>query len=215
MSLATGKRISRRRWTELPFTQEVIDRVNAIALMEATYDADVPDFQFAWGNNDPIEDLDEDEDDHINEVNVFDDDDNDDDGGDRPLPLGTETVEQIQEEVGAFDAKEVALDAQEEGALGAQEEDELAAQEAGAYDALDEEEVFDTENEIEAGVETGTTEEVQNTPHYNLRGNKVDYTYMFAFTQLADIKVEAPTSNIEVDLRNHIAATGFSLTKWE
>jgi hypothetical protein len=89
MSLASGKRISRRRWTEVPFTQEVIDCVNAIALMEATYDADVPDFQFAWGNNDPIEDLDEDEDDHRNETNVVDDDNDDDDnddGGDRPLP---------------------------------------------------------------------------------------------------------------------------------
>jgi hypothetical protein len=57
MSLATGKRISRRRWTELPVTEEIIERVHDIALMEATYDADVPDFQFAWGANDPIEDV--------------------------------------------------------------------------------------------------------------------------------------------------------------
>jgi hypothetical protein len=54
MSLGTGKRISQHCWTELPFTQEVIDRLHAIALMEAAYDADVPDFQFDWGENDPI-----------------------------------------------------------------------------------------------------------------------------------------------------------------
>jgi Reverse transcriptase (RNA-dependent DNA polymerase) len=42
-----------------------------------------------------------------------------------------------------------------------------------------------------------------------LRGNKIDYAYKFAFTQLSDIKVKGPTSNIATNLRNHVAATGF------
>jgi hypothetical protein len=46
-----------------------------------------------------------------------------------------------------------------------------------------------------------------------LRGHKIDYAYKFAFTQLADIKTKAPTSNVATDLRNHVAATGFNFNQ--
>jgi hypothetical protein len=63
MSLKTGKRLSRRKWTELPTTQEVIDQVHALAINE---DKDVEDdeptidFKFSWDHNheNPIEPFD-------------------------------------------------------------------------------------------------------------------------------------------------------------
>jgi hypothetical protein len=116
----------------------VINRVNAIALAEATYDANVPDFQFAWGENNPIdEDLDDSDDD-----SDMDDPPNDEmEVNEEEMQLPN--VEQVQQEVGAYDAQEEAeLDAQEAGAFDAQEEDEAInanAQEERKFDAQDEE----------------------------------------------------------------------------
>ena len=56
LSLDTGKLISRRRWTELPVTDEIIARVHELAFAERDYDPDVPDFAFEWGPDMPIDD---------------------------------------------------------------------------------------------------------------------------------------------------------------
>jgi len=63
MSLNTGKRLSRRKWTELPMTDEVIAQVHAVAINEdKDEDKDEPtvDFQFSWDrqHNHPIEPFD-------------------------------------------------------------------------------------------------------------------------------------------------------------
>jgi Reverse transcriptase (RNA-dependent DNA polymerase) len=207
MSLATGKRISRRRWTELPYTQEVIDRVHALAIMEATYDAEVPDFQFTWGDGNPIEDYWEDNFDAGNDSDE--DPDDDPDGEERPLLLNGGPAQQEPQEEGAFDAQEEdeADNTWEVGAHDAQEEDALHAQDEGAHGA-------ENDETQEVGFETVLDEteevpEVQDPHHYNLRGNQIDYTYKFAFTQMAGIKPKGPITNIETDLRNHVAATGF------
>jgi hypothetical protein len=130
-----------------------MDRVHEIALMEVAYDAGVPDFQFAWGDNDPIEDLDDDE--------PNDTDNNEDDDTDGPEPLDgpepqllpeTEPVDENPQEEGAHSAHNVgALDAQEEEAHGAEERHETEL------------------------VDSMETEETQIPQHYNLRGNKIDY----------------------------------------
>jgi hypothetical protein len=202
--------------------------------MEVAYDDNVPDFQFTWGEHDPIEDDDE----------PNDNDENDDDDTDGPEPPDepeqqllreTEPVDEnpleegahgAQEEgahgahnVGAFDAQKeggaldtldgafdaldvaVAVNAQEVGAFHALEEGAIDAQEEGAHGA---EERHETEL-----VDSLDTEETQIPQHFNLRGNKIDYAYKFAFTQLSDTKAKGPTSNVAMDLRNHVAATGF------
>jgi hypothetical protein len=250
LSLATGKRISRRRWTELPCTEDVIDRVHTIALAEATYDAEVPDFQFSWGTNDPINDdvLDDQE-----IVEGDNDNDNDDDADNQGAPQimetqhignhgGDEPEEEVEapdaHEIGAYDARgnqeEGAFDAQEVGAFDAQEEGAHDAQTVGAHDAqtvgahdaqidgaheaqeyeMEEEEIV-LENVVDMDEEStvDVVEEAQNPPHYNLRGNKIDYAYKFAFTQLTDIKTKGPNTNIVTDLRNHVATTGFSFNQ--
>jgi hypothetical protein len=216
MSLATGKQISRRRWTELPITEEIIERVHTITLMEATYDDNVPDFQFSWGVNDPIDDP-EDPDEQGNNVFVAEDDEDDvmihivdaDHIGDEPKEAGAFDTQ----EIGAFTAQEnqedEAFDAQEVGAFDAQEIGAFTAQEEGANDALfeeandanenvteahgrEEEIVLETVNDMEEdntvnGME-GEIVETKHPQHYNLQGNKIDYAYKFAFTQLTDIE---------------------------
>jgi hypothetical protein len=72
---------------------------------------------------------------------------------------------------------------------------------------------LETVNDMDEESTVDGIEGSQNPPHYNLRGNKIDYAYKFASTQLTDIKTKAPTSNIAMDLRNHVAATGFSFNQ--
>ena len=60
LSLATGKSISRRRWTELPITElpitnDVIARVHGLALAEKTYDPTASNFLFEWAPNMPVD----------------------------------------------------------------------------------------------------------------------------------------------------------------
>jgi len=56
LSLTTGKRISRRRWTELPMTDAVINRVHTLALAEHPQAAHANNFVFEWAANNPIVD---------------------------------------------------------------------------------------------------------------------------------------------------------------
>ena len=63
MSLRTGKRLRRRKWTELPTTEEVIKQVRALAINENKSEEDdepTTDFNFSWDkeNNHPIEPFD-------------------------------------------------------------------------------------------------------------------------------------------------------------
>ena len=63
MSLRTGKRSRRRKWTELPTTEEVIKQVHAFAINEKKSEEDdepTIDFNFSWDkdNNQPIEPFD-------------------------------------------------------------------------------------------------------------------------------------------------------------
>jgi hypothetical protein len=60
LSLDTGKRVSRRRWTELPITDDIIARLHALALSEQTYDPNAPKFLFEWAPTIPIADIAED-----------------------------------------------------------------------------------------------------------------------------------------------------------
>ena len=63
MSLKTGKRLRRRKWTELPTTDEVIEQVHAFAINEdrsvEDYEPTI-DFNFSWDrdNDHPIEPFD-------------------------------------------------------------------------------------------------------------------------------------------------------------
>jgi hypothetical protein len=57
LSLATGKCIRRRKWTELPITDEVIARgVHELARAEKSFDP-APNFFFEWAPNMPVADL--------------------------------------------------------------------------------------------------------------------------------------------------------------
>ncbi len=57
MSLQTGNRVSRRRWTEKPATQAVIDRVHELANTEAHAPLTDDPFLFEWARNVPILDF--------------------------------------------------------------------------------------------------------------------------------------------------------------
>jgi hypothetical protein len=61
LSLDTGKRVSRRRWTELPITTNVIACVHAcvhaLAIAERTHDPNAPNFHFEWAPNQPLADI--------------------------------------------------------------------------------------------------------------------------------------------------------------
>ena len=63
LALITGKRVTRRNWTELPITLEIIELVSNMALDEAD-DAEAPahKFMFEWGPGEPIDDTDDEED---------------------------------------------------------------------------------------------------------------------------------------------------------
>ena len=56
LSLATGKCIRRRKWTELPITDEVIARVHELARAEKSFDP-APNFFFEWAPNMPVANL--------------------------------------------------------------------------------------------------------------------------------------------------------------
>ena len=61
LSLVTGRRVTRRNWSELPITDPVVARVNALALQEkantpGTLPPTTP-FQFTWAPDQPIVDL--------------------------------------------------------------------------------------------------------------------------------------------------------------
>ena len=63
MSLKTGKILRRRKWTELPTTDEVIEQVHAFAINEDRSEEDdepTIDFNFSWDrdNDHPIEPFD-------------------------------------------------------------------------------------------------------------------------------------------------------------
>ena len=63
MSLKTGKILRRRKWTELPTTEEVIKQVHAFAINKNRSEEDdgpTIDFNFSWDkdNNQPIEPFD-------------------------------------------------------------------------------------------------------------------------------------------------------------
>ena len=63
MSLRTGKRLRRRKWTELPKTEEVIKQVHAFAINKNKSEEDdepTIEFNFSWDkdNNQPIETFD-------------------------------------------------------------------------------------------------------------------------------------------------------------
>jgi hypothetical protein len=57
LSLDTGKRVSRRCWTKLPITDDIIARLHALALAEQTYDPNAPKFLFEWAPTIPIADV--------------------------------------------------------------------------------------------------------------------------------------------------------------
>ena len=57
LSLATGKSINRRKWTELlPITDDVIARVHELARAENACDP-APNYFFEWAPNMPVDDL--------------------------------------------------------------------------------------------------------------------------------------------------------------
>ena len=82
LSLKTGHRIDRRRWTELPMPSEVIDRVHALARRNKAGNG----LTFGWRDGSPILDDDTDEDmadpdynpDHYDSESDSDDDDDED-----------------------------------------------------------------------------------------------------------------------------------------
>ncbi len=137
-----------------------------------------------------------------------------------------------KEEQGAREAPDKDEGAQEasneeEGAREAPDEDkgaqEASNEEEGAQEAPNEEEgAPEAPNEEEeaqgahATVETVDEEEEETaeveepTPHYNLRGNRINYDHQFShtFAQLAEIVPQGPSRCTATDLHNHILATG-------
>ena len=227
LSLVTGARICRRRWTELPTTKAIIARVHELTLAEPTYDAEVPDFQFTWGENDPVDDIEEEEkeeeekeeEEEENEVVTL----NAEDAlaeDDAPQGAQDEYEEEPaipQGDGGAHGAHDEEQEQEQEpdlpqGDEGAQTvQGQQEEQDDGPSDESDNEEASE---DIEDTDKTTTDEvaqepEEETTAQYNLRGNKMDFSHKYGFTQYADTVPRAPTTDTAADLRNHIMATGF------
>jgi hypothetical protein len=75
LSLTTGRKLTRNRWTALPMPQDVIDRVNTLGRRSNAASA----LSFAWRDGTPISDLDDDVDDADNSSYLPSDGDDDDD----------------------------------------------------------------------------------------------------------------------------------------
>ena len=88
MSLTTGRRLTRNRWTELPMPQDVIDRVHTLARRSRAN----RDLLFEWRDGTPIQDEDvaqgdsESDDDDYEPEDSSDSDNDDDESDDDPGP---------------------------------------------------------------------------------------------------------------------------------
>jgi hypothetical protein len=130
LSLVTGKRINRRRWTQLPITDAIIARVHELALAESDYDLKASNFVFGWDLNMPFTD---------------DDDDTDHDPIHVPDPEGANHIDII-------DGNEEEEEEQEEEEEEEQEqEQEQEAQ--GAFGALEAQEAPENKDDDEQGAQ--------------------------------------------------------------
>ena len=68
LSLTTGRRLTRSQWTALPITNDVIERVHAIAEAQGHGIIQGGSLDFAWGPNEPIADDDDEAEDPYDEV---------------------------------------------------------------------------------------------------------------------------------------------------
>ena len=207
LSLVTGKRISRRRWTELPITDDAIQRVHELALIEKDPQPANQHFQFSWGPNLPILDVNDDieeppadppafegafqNDENEEEEEEEEDTPSDDEsiGDNEDTPSDDESIEEDEEE--NPDEDETIVDEEHdeviievEGAQGAtatgnDEAEVEGAQGATAAGTANERRKVHWEEVIEED-ETNNEEEIPPPPHkYNLRGNKIDHSFRF------------------------------------
>ena len=204
VSLATGKSINRRKSTELPITDDVIARVQALAQAEKTY--------FEWAPNMPVDDLpaehqeppplpdlrgannlDKNNDDNEEEVEA---EENAEENADKEGEEGEEGEDTIYEDEGALGAPD-----EDEGAPGAPRKDE-GEQGApdGAQEAPTQNEDQVQNEEQEAQEASLMVDEAPSAPappghHHNLRGKELNYDkrlIVTCLTQLAGIIPKGP-----------------------
>jgi hypothetical protein len=171
LSLDTGKRISRRRWTELPITEEIINRVHQLALNERNHNPQAPNFLFEWTPNVPIADAIEQNPEQpplivLEGANGTDDTD---DEGEEPDEQ-TEQDEQEEEEEDNIPDNETTAEEEEDTIP----DDETTAEDPGTQGAPDNEETQETikhedpgtqgapDNEETQGAHTTNEEEEQH-----------------------------------------------------
>lgn len=214
LSLVTGKRISRRNWTELPIPDDAIERVHELANNEQEPDEQaMEEFRFEWAPKIPIVDI---IDDQEEQPPVLDANEQED------QPLGQPEGTSDEEDDGQSEA--VSDDTNED--------DDNQLEDAGAHESEaegDDTEVHEapseTSNDDDSAVDEGAdhhdedepdnnmpvfANDDQPPPRYNLRGKKINYEHRFdrQFTQVTSILPRKPVSDPVSDLQNHILATG-------
>jgi Reverse transcriptase (RNA-dependent DNA polymerase) len=210
MSLTTGARLSRRRWTELPTTDAVITRVHELALLESTYDADAPDFQYTWdmsGTEIVDTDMDAPPYDSTNE--------DEEAAGAREEEMQDEVIEEGQIPF----AEPTATAATTQPELGDQptdpgsEGDPPLEEDAVATETMEEERpdllLRETEETLAAFQEGDGAGPETESVRYNLRGNRMNFSHKYVFLQHPEVTPKGPQSDTATDLRNHVMATGF------
>lgn len=214
LSLTTGKKVSRRNWTELPIDQDIIETVHDIAFAEPLYNRDIPDFQFEWGPNHLIDDLPTEDDlDPEEYVPQWDNDNNSVDS------------DNLDDEDDDGETNELILPADPEFFQAIIDDNQREAMEDNIMDIITEDEdgSIQDENQSEDDfVDTDVEENMDNpillAPHkYNLRNKERDYSHRFGHAllsidgNLSPLPPKVP--KLEAMLRNHRLATGLQFSQ--
>jgi hypothetical protein len=238
LSLATGKCIKRRKWTELPITDDVIARVHELARANKSFDP-APNFFFEWAPNTPVADLpaEHQEQPHLPVLggvnnpdgnNTDEDEEAEENAEENAKENAEENAEEEKDEAIYEDEGAPGVPDEDEGAPGAPGKDEGApgapGRDEGAQGAQEapphnEEQVQNDEIEEQEAQEAvdeapETVDEAPPVPPghgHNLRGKKLNYDkrlIAICLTQLGDIVPKGARTDTAVDLQNHISVVG-------
>ena len=191
LSLNTGRVVTRRTWNELPITEDIIDAVNNMGIEEN--DVDGHEFIFELEQNQQLEP----EPDQENAIIVVDNGNNPTYENDPP-DIEDEDADVVIEED---------IESEEEQVQAELNDNDYAESEDNDLSAA--ESIQDTDSDIEG-------EQPANTK-YNLRGNRIDYSYRYDHCSVQILEAPNPSPNHHqqaVDMTNHGMAKGTQLTQY-
>ena len=202
LSLKTGKTLTRKMWTELPITEEIIEAVHNLAEEEGNTDGN--DFVFEWAPNQPVVPLMiEQNEDNIMVVNNIEN-----------------TIDAVYDEAPAYEAQQdldplPANDAEVEADQNIDLIPNVEAEELS--DAPEEESHSEYVNSDDEGslVDQESSDELSVPPHnnkYNLRGKNIDYSYRYDHSNVQFLQTVYIDDSANVV--NHAFSKGFQCAQY-